>query len=990
MTARGPSGCTSRRRPRPPGNRCADHLLEVLGGRLEGLLERLADPTVGLLDQALELPHRGLQVGALRLELLDVGDGFGVLVLCQRVDRAELLAPAREALDARLEVGARLVAERCLGRLARRGLEAEPVEDLLQVVARLPGGVADLLSADLGAGDRFARRRAGASGRLLPRGRRSAARRPCARRPPGRPAARGSERRGARRPRSGRPRAHPRTRRATRSSSTSRSIRSRSRSIRAARSARSRSTCSASRCSARRSAATSARRTAAGPSSGALRRRLHQPLGCGGRPRRPPPRRARAARARAGGVVALGVGARDGLAGCAQGLADVALARRGRLGGGDELVAAVALLEHALLAAGGGLAQLAGRADQHAARLRRRDTAEAARQVVERLDQPGSAQQALGDRPAPCRSGGPGRAADGRPRPAVRRHRSGRRARSLRSARRAPSPVAPSSSALALAQVVDHAGAQERPERGRHGQLEARLDAQVLGQRAGAARRRRGARRNWFTAASSAPTAAASRRAASTARSASRRAARAASAARSAASTASRRCAVAPASCSTPLGGRVALAASSASSRSRRPSRSASSASSSRCSAATRVGGGRVGAGSRRRPPRAPRARRGGARRPRRAAGRRRGPAPGAARSARRPSGRRTALRRAPRARASARRTPPPPARGAPRRRPARPRRACCALARGVAACSASARSRPAAPTRSRRQLEARLERLALDPLVQLRGLGLALERAQARARLALDVERAGQVRLGALELQLGAAAALAVLAEPGGLLDQQPPVARLRVDDRLDLALRDDRVHLLAESGVAQRLDDVGEAAAGAVQAVLAVAGAVEPAHDRDLGELARQRRRRSCRGRPRPRRRCARRRPWPPAKITSCIVWPRTASGDCSPSAQSTASVTFDLPDPFGPTITDTPGVKSSLVRSGNDLKPLMRERAQVHPSPRLLVVHRVERPRGGLLLGGLLGLALAAADLLAAQPRRRPRTSGRAAGRPRSSIR
>ena len=62
----------------------------------------------------------------------------------------------------------------------------------------------------------------------------------------------------------------------------------------------------------------------------------------------------------------------------------------------------------------------------------------------------------------------------------------------------------------------------------------------------------------------------------------------------------------------------------------------------------------------------------------------------------------------------------------------------------------------------------------------------------------------------------------------------------------------------------------------------------------------------------------------PWPPAKITSCIDWPRTASGDCSPSAHSTASVTLDLPEPLGPTITETPGANSSRVRSGKDLKP------------------------------------------------------------------
>src|ERR1700691_688953 len=64
----------------------------------------------------------------------------------------------------------------------------------------------------------------------------------------------------------------------------------------------------------------------------------------------------------------------------------------------------------------------------------------------------------------------------------------------------------------------------------------------------------------------------------------------------------------------------------------------------------------------------------------------------------------------------------------------------------------------------------------------------------------------------------------------------------------------------------------------------------------------------------------------PRPPPKITSCIDWPLIASGDCSPIAQSSASVTLDLPEPFGPTTTLTPGPKSSLVRSGKDLKPFM----------------------------------------------------------------
>ena len=129
------------------------------------------------------------------------------------------------------------------------------------------------------------------------------------------------------------------------------------------------------------------------------------------------------------------------------------------------------------------------------------------------------------------------------------------------------------------------------------------------------------------------------------------------------------------------------------------------------------------------------------------------------------------------------------------------------------------------------------LQCLALQPLVQLGRLRLALERTQARARLAFNVERAVEVLLGALELQLGAPSALAVLAEPGRLLDQQTAVARLGGHDRLDPALRDHRVRLLAEARVREQLEHVHEAAVRAVEAVLALPGAVVAAQDRDLG---------------------------------------------------------------------------------------------------------------------------------------------------------
>ena len=95
------SSWTSRSRPRPPGNRCCDDVLEVLRRGLEGLLERLADAAVGLLDQPLELRERALEVVALRLELLDVRDGLLVLPLGERVHRAELLAAAHQPLHAR-------------------------------------------------------------------------------------------------------------------------------------------------------------------------------------------------------------------------------------------------------------------------------------------------------------------------------------------------------------------------------------------------------------------------------------------------------------------------------------------------------------------------------------------------------------------------------------------------------------------------------------------------------------------------------------------------------------------------------------------------------------------------------------------------------------------------------------------------------------------------------------------------------------------------
>ena len=64
-------------------------------------------------------------------------------------------------------------------------------------------------------------------------------------------------------------------------------------------------------------------------------------------------------------------------------------------------------------------------------------------------------------------------------------------------------------------------------------------------------------------------------------------------------------------------------------------------------------------------------------------------------------------------------------------------------------------------------------------------------------------------------------------------------------------------------------------------------------------------------------------------PAKMTSSIFALRSARGPWAPSTHVTASTTLDLPEPFGPTTTVTPGSSSSVVVSAKDLNPFMVSR-------------------------------------------------------------
>src|SRR5262249_31071918 len=97
---------------------------------------------------------------------------------------------------------------------------------------------------------------------------------------------------------------------------------------------------------------------------------------------------------------------------------------------------------------------------------------------------------------------------------------------------------------------------------------------------------------------------------------------------------------------------------------------------------------------------------------------------------------------------------------------------------------------------------------------------------------------------------------------------------------------------------------------------------------------------------------------------------------------SAQRTASVMFDLPEPLGPTITLTPGENSSLVRAGNDLNPFISIDLRYISSSfakagvsvgrvRRSVSQALQRLLGRLLLGGLLAASGADTHALTAHP-------------------
>ena len=80
------------------------------------------------------------------------------------------------------------------------------------------------------------------------------------------------------------------------------------------------------------------------------------------------------------------------------------------------------------------------------------------------------------------------------------------------------------------------------------------------------------------------------------------------------------------------------------------------------------------------------------------------------------------------------------------------------------------------------------------------------------------------------------------MLEDAGGLLDEAAAVLRRGAQDRIELPLPDDDVHLASQARVTEELLDVEEAAGTAVDAVLRPATAEQGARDGDLGVVDRQ----------------------------------------------------------------------------------------------------------------------------------------------------
>ena len=124
---------------------------------------------------------------------------------------------------------------------------------------------------------------------------------------------------------------------------------------------------------------------------------------------------------------------------------------------------------------------------------------------------------------------------------------------------------------------------------------------------------------------------------------------------------------------------------------------------------------------------------------------------------------------------------------------------------------------------------------LDIDPGVP----GLLLEGAQLPGEFFQNIVNAGGVFQRPLQLLVSFFLPGLELDDAGGFLKDLTAILAAAGENLVDTALADDGVALLADAGIAEEVDDVLEAAGGAVEVVFALAVAVDPAGDHDLGEI-------------------------------------------------------------------------------------------------------------------------------------------------------
>ena len=120
--------------------------------------------------------------------------------------------------------------------------------------------------------------------------------------------------------------------------------------------------------------------------------------------------------------------------------------------------------------------------------------------------------------------------------------------------------------------------------------------------------------------------------------------------------------------------------------------------------------------------------------------------------------------------------------------------------------------------------------------------LGLGGQPARLRPELGEDVLDAREVRLGLGELLLGLAPAALVAADAGDLLEQRPALLGPERQRLVDHALADEQEGVVGEVGGVEQVDEVAQPDPLAVEQVLVLARAIQPAAELDDAVVDRQ----------------------------------------------------------------------------------------------------------------------------------------------------